>query len=85
MGDAGEGLVDAESRIQERLDEIAAEKTRRLEKVVGDPVRIRKIESLKLVKADIERQMTATEHEARKKQLKAALVQVAKQLKSLGV
>ncbi len=84
MGDAGEGLVDAEARIQERLDEIAEEKLSRRKKVVVDPVKAREIAALTLARTDFERQMAATQHEARRKQLKAALAQVEKQLKSLG-
>lgn len=84
MGDAGEGLVDAEARIQERLDEIAEEKQARLKKVVVDPAKAREVASLKLARTDFERQMAATEHDARRRQLKAAIEQVDKQLKALG-
>jgi len=84
MGDAGEGLVDAEARIQERLDEIAEEKKSRLKKPVADPAKAREIASLKLARIDFERQMAATEHEARRRQLKAALEQVDKQITALG-
>ncbi len=84
MGDAGEGLVDAEARIQERLDEIAEEKRARLKKAVPDPAKARELASLKLARTDFERQMAATEHEARRRQLKAALEQVNKQIKALG-
>jgi hypothetical protein len=84
MGDAGEGLVDAESRIQERLDELAEEKKSRQKKVVVDPVKAREVESLRLARTHIEQQLSATEHDVRKRQLKAALAQVEKQLKSLG-
>lgn len=84
MGDAGEGLVDAESRIQERLDELAEEKKSRQKKVVVDPVKAREVESLRLARTHIEQQLSATEHDVRKRQLKAALAQVEKQFKSLG-
>lgn len=84
MGDAGEGLVDAEARIQERLDELAEEKKARHNKVVVDPVKAREVESLKLARTHIEQQLAATEHDLRKRQLKAALTQVEKHLKSLG-
>ena len=84
MGDAGEGLVDAESRIQERLDELAEEKKSRQKKVVVDSVKAREVESLRLARTHIEQQLSATEHDVRKRQLKAALAQVEKQLKSLG-
>ena len=84
MGDAGEGLVDAEARIQERPDEIAEAKKFRLKKPVADPAKAREIASLKLARTDFERQMTATGHEARRRQLQAALEQVDKQIKALG-
>jgi len=84
MGDAGEGLVDAEARIQERLDQIAEEKQARLKQVVVDPAKAREIASLKLARTDFERQMAATGHDARRRQLKAAIEQVNKRLKALG-
>ncbi len=38
MGDAGEGLIDAESRIQERMEELERERTRQNHgKIVRDP------------------------------------------------
>ncbi len=84
MGDAGEGLVDAEARIQERLDEIAEEKQARRRKVVVDPVKAREVAALRLAVTDIERQLAATTHEARRKQLTAALAQLTGQLTTLG-
>ena len=84
MGDAGEGLVDAEARIQERLDEIAEEKQARRRKVVVDPVKAREIASLRLAQTDLDRQLATTTHEARRKQLTAALAQIAQQLTALG-
>ena len=84
MGDAGEGLVDAEARIQERLDEIAEEKLARRRKVVIDPVKAREIAALRLARTDVDRQLQSTSHEARRKQLAAALAQIDKQLTALG-
>lgn len=74
MSDAGEGLVDASSRLAERMEE--QEEARRLARSTGpriDPARARALESLRLAKADIERQLAATAHEGRRHQLTAAL------------
>ena len=49
MGDAGEGLIDADARIQELADEReAARRERRAPKVKIDPVKNAQITSLKL-------------------------------------
>ena len=46
MGDAGEGLVDAESRLAERMEEREQEKRQaRLGPVTDDPERTRETES----------------------------------------
>jgi len=37
MGDAGEGLIDAELRIQERMEELERERTRKQIKAPRDP------------------------------------------------
>ena len=74
MSDAGEGLVDASSRLAERMEE--QEEARRAARNAGpriDPARARALESLRLAKADIERQLGATTHEGRRHQLTAAL------------
>lgn len=84
MGDAGEGLVDAEARIQERLDEIAEEKAARRRAVVIDPVKAREVAALRLARTDVDRQLQGTAHEARRKQLTAALAQIDKQIAALG-
>ena len=47
MGDAGEGLVDAEARVQERMDELARERTVRSRKVPCDPAALNRVESLR--------------------------------------
>ena len=67
MGDAGEGLVDAESRLAERMEEREQEKKRKkLGAKGGDPERMRQAESLRLAKTELQRQMELTAHEARK-------------------
>ena len=85
MSDAGEGLVDASSRLAERMEEM--EENRRLAKASGprvDPERIRALESLRLAKADIERQLAPeTVPAARRAQLTCALEDIMKRLADL--
>ena len=83
MGDAGEGLIDAESRIQERMEEIARERATARAHVVNAPERLRAIEaleSLKLARTDLQRQQLATTHEARRAQLAAALAELDRRI-----
>jgi len=76
MGDAGEGLIDADSRIQERMEELARERAERSSAVPVDPEAVRARESLRLAKVDLERQMNETTHEARRKMLEQAIVEI---------
>ncbi|HEX5475192.1 MAG TPA: hypothetical protein VFX12_11060 [Vicinamibacterales bacterium] len=81
MGDSGEGLVDAEARIQEQMEEREAERRRRgggAPKV--DPEKAREVESLKLARAELKRQADATKHPVRLKQIDAALQEIARRL-----
>ena len=81
MGDSGEGLVDAEARIQERMEEREADRRRRASGPAPvDPERAREIESLKLAKAELTRQAAATTHPIRKQQIAAALGEIEKRL-----
>lgn len=85
MGDAGEGLIDADARIQELADEReAARRERRAQKPQIDPVKNAEITSLKLGLAELKRQFDATEHPVRRKQLQAAISDVEKRLAKLG-
>jgi hypothetical protein len=85
MADAGEGLIDAQNRIQERMDEREEERARRAnQKADHDPERIRRTESLRLAYTELSRQLSATTHTARKQQLTSALAELDKQLQALG-
>ena len=85
MGDAGEGLIDAQNRIQERMDEREEERARRaIRQSEQDPERLRKAESLRLAYTELSRQLVETKHHARKQQLTSALAELEKQLKALG-
>lgn len=81
MGDAGEGLIDADARIQERMEELALSRARGRRHVVKNPEQLRQLESLKLARAAAARQLEATTHDARRTQLTAALKDLDKQIK----
>lgn len=81
MGDSGEGLVDAEARIQEKMDEREAERKRRTGPAPKiDPEKARELESLRLAKSNLERQAEATVHPVRKQQIKLAIAEIDKRL-----
>jgi hypothetical protein len=84
MGDSGEGLVDAEARIQEQMEEREADRRRRANgQTKVDPERLREVESLKLAKAELTRQASATTHPVRKQQISAALAEIDRRLAKL--
>ena len=84
MGDAGEGLIDAESRIQERIEELERERTRKQIKVVRDPEAVRAFESLRLARTELQRQLEATAHERRKAQIKDAIAKLDRRIAVAG-
>ncbi len=84
MGDSGEGLVDANSRLQERMEEI--QESRRIMKEGGpslNPESNRALESLRLAKIDLERQLSTTTYEARRQQLQNALAEIDHRISDL--
>ena len=83
MGDAGEGLVDAESRIQERLEEQERERAERRQEVTHDPAVVQARESLRLARVELEKQLEATTHERRRTQIQQALAEIDKRAASL--
>ena len=85
MGDAGEGLIDADSRIQERMEELEeSRKAARNKKPLEDPERVRTRESLKLARTELQRQLETTEHPTRKNQIAQAVAEIDKRLASLA-
>jgi hypothetical protein len=84
MGDAGEGLIDAEARLQERMDEL--EESRRAAKDKGpkaDPEHVRQVESLRLARTELQRQLEVTTHEARRNQIGQALAEIERRLAAM--
>jgi len=85
MGDAGEGLVDAESRLAERMEEREQEKRQaRLGAKSGDPERARQLESFRLARTETQRQLELATHDARKQQLKHAIADLDKRIAELS-
>lgn len=85
MGDAGEGLIDAEARLQERMDEL--EESRKAAKDRGpkvDPEIARQVESLRLAKIELQRQAETTTHAARKDQIGQAIAEIDRRMADMA-
>ena len=80
MGDAGEGLIDADSRIQERLEELERGRTERHAPAVKDPAAANALESLRLARSELARQLEATTHAGRRDVLTQALADLDGQI-----
>ena len=83
MGDAGEGLIDQDSRIQERMEELERERTKKAARDLRDPARARTLEaleSLKLARTELQRQHDATTHAARRAQITQALTELERRI-----
>lgn len=80
MSDAGEGLIDADSRIQERMDELARAKAEKAAAEVRDPDAVRELESLRLARTALQRQLESTAHERRRAQLTQALADLDRRI-----
>ena len=80
MSDAGEALVDADARIQERMEELERERTRARGKDQRDPVLLQAIESLKLARIALERQLAAAVHDRHRTQLTQAIEEVGRRM-----
>ena len=80
MGDSGEGLVDAEARIQERMEELEAARKRTGGRPAANPEQVRALESLRLAKSNLERQAETVTHPVRKQQIQLAVEEIDKRL-----
>lgn len=86
MSDSGEGLVDASTRLAERMEEV--EESRRMTSRPGprvDPERVRVLESLRLARTDLERQLGVMTHQRRRQQLAEAIAEIERRLGALGM
>lgn len=84
MSDSGEGLVDAEARLQEQIDAREQERKRRGGGVVKDPEKERERESLRLARVELARQLEGTASPIRRDGLKAALVELDRRAAAIG-
>jgi hypothetical protein len=85
MGDAGEGLIDADARIQERMEELERERKQSRGKVlVENPEQAQALESLRLARLELEGQLAATTHERRRTQINQALEEVSRRMKEMS-
>lgn len=80
MTDAGEGLVDAEARIQERIEELERARSGRRREDPRNPEAVRALESLKLARAEFARQLERATHEQRRVQLSQAIAEVERRM-----
>lgn len=80
MGDAGEGLIDADARIQERMEELERERAVARGKPVSNPEQLRALESLRLARTDIERQLSNSANERRRTQLGQAMAELDRRI-----
>jgi hypothetical protein len=80
MGDAGEGLIDADSRIQERMEELDRERRQSKRRDPRDPEVVHALESLRLARRELERQLTATAHETRRAQIANAIEEIDRRM-----
>jgi hypothetical protein len=85
MGDAAEGLIDADARLQERMEELEQSRNAgRNRKPRIDPERVRALESLRLARTELERQLALTAHPTRRAQIGDAVAEIERRLASMG-
>ncbi len=82
MGDAGEGLIDAEDRLQQWMAEREQQKQRK-GVAAADPERERKLVTLRLARAELVRQQAVTGSEIRREQIRQALAEIDRQVAGL--
>jgi len=80
MGDAGEGLIDADAKIQERMEELQLSRAQSRRPAVKNPEQVRQIESLKLAHKEMSRQLENTTHETRRAQITSALAEIDRRI-----
>lgn len=85
MGDAAEGLIDADARLQERMEELEQSRNAgRDRKPRIDPERARALESLRLARTELQRQLALTAHPTRRDQIGQAVAEIERRLAEMG-
>jgi len=80
MGDSGEGLIDNEARIQERMEELQQNRNHAGKPQIKNPELNRQVESLQLARKELVRSIEQTAHAKRKQQLTAALADLDRRI-----
>lgn len=85
MSDGAEGLVDAESRLAERMDEQEEEKGKTPSTAAsGDPERASQRESCRLARIEMQRQLELATHQVRKQQVSEAIAELDRRITRLS-
>ncbi len=84
MGDSGEGLIDAEARIQERMEELQMSREQERKPAIKNKEELRQIESLKLARKEMTSQLEKATHQARKAQINHALADIDRRINELS-
>jgi hypothetical protein len=82
MGDGAEGLIDAQAKIQDRLDELE-ERRARPYRVVRNPEREQRLQSLGLARVELMRQSDVSPHPIRRQQLALAIAELDRRIAEL--
>lgn len=80
MGDSAEGLIDAEAKIRERMEEMEMERAQLRKRKVRNPEQLRQVESLKLARKEMDRQLALTVHETRRVQIMQAVEELDRRI-----
>ena len=82
MGDAGEGLIDAESKIQERMEDLERERATTRVHTLGPEERLalETLKSLRLARRELEAQLGPATHERRRVQIEQALAELDRRM-----
>ena len=80
MGDAGEGLIDADARIQERMEDLQRTRRRGDTGTIKHVEQVRTLESLKLARTDLNRQYEQTQHDGRRHQITKAIEEIDRRI-----
>jgi hypothetical protein len=83
MGDGAEGLIDAQAKIQDRLDELEQRRARP-KRSVKDPAREQRLQSLRLARTELQSQSAVTGHPVRRLQLSLAIAEVDRRIAELS-
>lgn len=82
MGDAGEGLIDAEARIQERMEDLERERAHTRVHTLGPEERraLESLKSLRLARRELEAQLGPATHERRRVQIEQAIAELDRRM-----